>query len=708
MRKNLLGRLTARSQEDVARIASIWQIAAEGADRLGLVASVYRALTDIRTIRDIWQDLPEDERALIVALDGEPDASRTIPELAGMLGASESEIHRRAVSLFQKGLVVRDGDDAELKAGELPRLFLPRELATLFRRVRAEIAAGDASDAPFEALLANLDDVEIEQAADAWGVHVIAGLKKRGDLIRSLLAQVDDPLRRETMNAKLTGPAAKIWRRVGVAPGGGPLDLDEALAAAEFNERDPRARHRGRLALADLEDKLLVVHAYRDDGGRSVFIPRDIAEPGRRTAVEAPPPAPMSLTVERRKEQARPHAAAWDLMTVLRALTEPGAPPLLDLEALPHGWLARLNGVLWNRGDDVPPAGYLAFLIDLAEAEQLLDEGDAASNPGYALASEVRAWRAKSFTEQSARLRSDWLRAAVWIEGAERGEVDVWGADWAGFRLKLLAHLSMLADRQWRPLDETAAWLANRDPEMLGGQFRAATARATEVAGDERASRSAAIAEVVGVTLRTAGVWFGLIETSSQPRQPLMMRLTPLGAVLASGQPAPVDEPGARATLTVTPEAEVIVRDATPLRVWSLSAFAELIELGESSRYRLTESSVRRALAAGFDTGQITAFLAKETGKPLPAAVAASLAAWGKGAQRVRMNRSFTIVAGNASDAGELAVILEAARQPVRRFGDVVIVEAAERDGEERLTALLRANGYLIVENGDGNKTPTR
>ena len=117
-------------------------------------------------------------------------------------------------------------------------------------------------------------------------------------------------------------------------------------------------------------------------------------------------------------------------------------------------------------------------------------------------------------------------------------------------------------------------------PRSLGSQFGAATARATEVSGDERASRTAAIAEVIAVTLGTAAESFGLIETSSLPRQPRSMRLTPLGAALAEGKTPPAGEPGKRPPLEVSSSAEVIVRDATPLRVWSLSAFAELIDLG--------------------------------------------------------------------------------------------------------------------------------
>jgi hypothetical protein len=288
------------------------------------------------------------------------------------------------------------------------------------------------------------------------------------------------------------------------------------------------------------------------------------------------------------------------------------------------------------------------------------------------------------------------LRADDWIEGADRGDVDVWGADWAGFRLKLLTHLGAFNDRQWRPMDAAVAWLAQRDPEMLGAQFRAATARATEVSGDARASRAAAIAEVVGVTLRTAGVWFGLIETTAQPRQPLAMRLTALGAALAAGQAIPLDAPGPRPALDVTAEGDVLLRDPSPLRVWSLSAFADLAELGEASRYRLTEPSVRRALAAGFDTGQISQFLKKESGRELPAAVIASLATWGKSARRVRMSRAVVISADSADEAIELERVAAVAGVPARRFGEILIVEAEASD--DQVIAVLRANGYVILE----------
>ena len=703
MSKNLLGRLNARSAEDVARIAATWRIAIDGTDKLGMVASVYRALTDLRTIRDIWERLPDDERALTAALDSASNVALTIPELAATLNVPEEEIRRRATSLFQKGLVVREGDDAELKVGELPRLFLPREIAILIRRIRAEMVAGNVSGQPLESLLATLDDGEIEQAADAWGVHVIAGLKSRADLTRLVMTQINDPLRRETIIAKLTGAPAKIWRKLRAAPNGGPMELSEALAAAELSERDPRAVHRGRLALAELEDKLLVWHTFERDGSRHLFIPASILEPGHPTATQ-PPPGTAAIEPNPTPAARHPHALAWDLMTLLRAIAEPGAPRLVAIEEAPPGWLRKLNRVLWNRGADEPPEGYCSFLLDLAAIEHLVEGGDAATDQQYVLTADVRTWRSRGFPEQSSRLRSDWQRALDWIEGSELGDVEVWGADWPGFRLKLLTHLTAFADRQWRALHDAASWLASCDPDMLGGQFRAATARATEVPGDERASRSAAIAEVVAITLGTAAEWFGVIETSAAPRQPRSMRLTALGAALAEGKPAPVDEPGKRPPLEVTPSADVVLRDASPLRIWSLSAFADLVELGEESRYRLSETSVRRALEAGFETHQIVTYLAKENGETLPPEVHARLTQWSKETRRVRIARAITVAPDDAAELATLTAVFEQAGFHVRPLESTLTVEVTDQAGEDRARALLAANGYTLHRAGGDEK----
>jgi hypothetical protein len=179
------------------------------------------------------------------------------------------------------------------------------------------------------------------------------------------------------------------------------------------------------------------------------------------------------------------------------------------------------------------------------------------------------------------------------------------------------------------------------------------------------------------------------------------MRLTPLGVALAEGKTPPAGEPGKRPPLAVSPSAEVIVRDATPLRVWSLSAFAELVELGEESKYRLSETTVRRALAAGFDTRQIATYLARESDAALPAEVDASLKSWSKATRRVRVNRSLTVEPDDAAELEPLAALLAREGLRTRRSDDALIVDVGDQARESRARAALTANGYLSIESGE-------
>ena len=64
--------------------------------------------------------------------------------------------------------------------------------------------------------------------------------------------------------------------------------------------------------------------------------------------------------------------------------------------------------------------------------------------PLFELAPGFRAWRDRSFADQTAKLREAWLSATDWIEGRGRTELAVWGADWRGFRLRLRALLDEL------------------------------------------------------------------------------------------------------------------------------------------------------------------------------------------------------------------------------------------------------------------------
>lgn len=705
--RNLLGRLHARPPVELAGIAAFWQVPSAGGDRGAPVGSLYRALTDPRAVRAAWDRLAADERDLVrlLAVGAATEATPTLSELAARLNVPEGDARQTAGRLYRIGLLAREGDDEPLPIGGTPRLFLPRELALLFRRVQDEIEAGDLSATPLRALLSLLDDAEIEEAATIWGLRVVPGLRRREELTDRLLRQVGDPERVAAVIAGRRRDALAIWRRVRDEPAAGPVPLADAAAAAGLGGNDPRAGQRLRTALADLETALLVWHTYRADAGRWLFVPSEIRAPRPPAAPDLPPLAPVTAGAIEPPPWRHPDALAWDVLTLLREVVDAAPPWPADADP-PRAWLRRLNARLWHRGTELPPTGYVAFLAALARAEGLLQGGDP-DQPVPSITAAARVWRDRSFADQSERLRRRWLDGTDWIEGRSRGEVEVWGADWRGARrrlLPLLAHPAIgLTPGVWHALDSVATRIAAHDPDLLGATFTAATARhagGSGIGGDA-AGRLAAVAEVVAVELTTAFAWFGLVELAAIPGHAWALRVVgrrdDAVASLSSGPTAEVVGDGA---LVVTPTGEIELSEPTPVLVWSVSAFAEPERLERVARYRLSAGSLARALAAGFDVAQVAAFLTRQ-GRTLPPAVAVRLEEWARGYGRVRLRRAVVLSPDDPAALSQLRLLVVEAGLVARPLdGDALLLELPAGDGNDgddpelAVLALLRDRGY--------------
>ncbi len=672
-----------------------------------VVGALYRAMTDPRAMRDIWERLDPAERAMLTGLTDPSDEAPapTVDELAARLGVAATEARETAVGLYRAGILFREGDDEPLPIGAVPRLLLPRELALQIRRIQDELAAGNLAQSPLRVLLELLDDAELEAAAKIWGLRTVPGVARRRDLAVRLLRLINDPARVKRVVRGRGRDAAAIWKIVSAAPG--PVPLADLAASAGLAGSDTVARLRA--ALAELEGALLVWHAYRSDGTRWLFVPPEIRSPGEREGATLPELVTIEPEPELVPPWRHPDSVAWDLLTLLRIVSNPQTP-IWEAGETPPRWLLRAVAPrLWFGGRDGPPVGYLELLQALALAEGVLAIDEDARPRRIVAGPHARAWRGIGFATQTKRLRDRWLRLPRWIEGEAADVVDIWGADWRGMRPRLLTALADpdigVIPPRWVTLESLALRLAARYPRLLGPSFTAATARLGGEAGagvDEDEARAAALSDVIALELGGPFVWFALAETVDRPGQARVIRLTPHGVALAKREPEPVEDDagGLLPPLAVDPSGEITLQLPSPDRVWALTAFAELVDLGRQSHYRLTPGSLGTALAAGVELEQIVRYLERGSRQPLAKDLAANLTTWARGFHRVEMRRAVILRPDNTAERPALIQALAEAGWMAEPLGELAVLVALALDvgdagqGEEALIGTLRAAGH--------------
>src|SRR5215204_1029631 len=110
--RNLLGRLQARRLLTLLRIREAWSVPLYVESKSEVVGALYRAMTDMWTVRDVWDRREPADRAMVVALTDAPDEALapTLDELATRLGVAVEEVRETALRLYRAGILARDGD----------------------------------------------------------------------------------------------------------------------------------------------------------------------------------------------------------------------------------------------------------------------------------------------------------------------------------------------------------------------------------------------------------------------------------------------------------------------------------------------------------------------------------------------------------------------------------------------------------------------
>lgn len=681
--RNLLGRLHARQLPELLRIAEFWGVLEQGESKSEIVSTLYRTLTDPRAIRDLWEAITPEERQVALVLADAPDDAEapTLPILAAQADMSLMEARETALNLYRCGVLAREGDDDPLRVGEAPRLLMPREVALNIRRIQDEMAAGDLAQSPLRVLIELLDDAELEQAARIWGLSTLPGVARRPEVANRVLRLVNDPQRIDRVVAGRSRDASAIWRLV--RAGDTPVPLPE-IAAAVGIAAHAKGTARLRAALAELESALLVWHAYRPDGSRWLFVPREIRFPDQMPAVALPP---LAAAVATTPPWRHPDAFAWDLLTVQRIISGARSPHWLLSDPAPR-WLARAaSRLLWYGQRDGVPPGYLELLQALGLAEGLLVADEATSPQRVIVGPAAKAWRQSTFPEWSSRLRERWLHLPRWTEGDPAGIVELWGADWRGMRPRLLEALAdpeiALAEQDWVTVESLATRIAARYPALLGPSFTAATARLAGEIGagpDEAEARAAALSDVISFELSGPFVWFGITSVADPPGQP---------RAIALREPT-ADEDGVvdgHAPLHVAASGEVSLTLPTPDRVWALSAFAEQVDLGVASHYRLTSRSIGAAIATGVTQERIVAFLERGSRTALPEELLGQIAAWAQAQRVVHLQRAISLQLDTPALREALLHRLQQETWQVERLGEqglLVQLASPDADAEEQ------------------------
>ncbi len=668
--RNLMGRLNARTDEELQRISIAWLLPGTARDRAALIAQLMRAMTDLRATRDFWMRRSQDERAMIalyVATDA--DQGFTIDELAARLGADEAAARATATRLYQAGALATNARQQTLSVGELPRLFLPRELGQLFARIQDELDAGDISGSPLPALLTLLDDTDIQRAAELWGLEAMPGLRTRRELTDGLLELTTYPDRRQAVERKLGWDAKRVLAMVAELPAGQSTPLAEIADMLELDPEHARTAERLRNALTELEEALLVWHTFLPDGSRALVQPlwqRSVPEPARDREV---PPQPIGATPEPADPIDR-HALAWDLLTLLRWLGA-GTPAVASLSSATMRARRRFNELLWNRGGEEPHPGYLELLAALADRGNLLDppDADARANPA------LRVWRSRTFGDQTAQLIFWWLSAATWIEALDQEEVVVSGAHWPQFRRRLLVLLPELEPDGWYRLDELARWLSHRSSDALGEAVQIATARPVDARLDRSTERLSSLEQVVERTLRSGFAWFGLVDIAHIPAIGEVVRVSDAGLIAAGVGEAGVEPEPDEPPLMVHPDLTVTLSAPSPVRIWSVTAFADQVRLQPRAEYRITNRSLKRALTAGFRVKEVETFLERQSGTPLDSGARDQLQRWADTLGRVWLAPAMIVQAEQDEETSALRATLVQAGLKVTPLGAALLVE---------------------------------
>ncbi len=650
--RNLLGRLIERSPQSLSSIGQFWDVPLDGIDPHRDAGQLYPVLTDAWSLALAWERLSPREQQILDML-ASARGPVDLESLAATLAQEPHALLPALRRLYRIGLIASERA-AEADESTL-RFYVPTEIAHILSRLEEERVHPPSGTEPLAWFLERLADVELLELAERMGMSVLPAVTQRQEALRFAQQRLHDRHWLAEALATLSPAAARLWSWLNGCSGA-PL-ASEVQTATGFSFSELRR------AVRELAQLGVLWRSYDAHGRLLLLVPQATRQPHRPHARLLP--ALIEAQAATTWPLAYPWAVAWDLLTVLRALHASGSRWRPGDGQPPSVVLKRVEGRLWIGRPGQPPAAYFAFLNALAFSLGLID-----SNGAPAPRDRLRSWLRFPFPEQGRRLLRAWRRLSDWPEGQNQARLAVPHLDWLALRARLLSGLRELRTGQWYALDAVvdrlSALLAPAG-RLHGDQQRTAPAPGLEEA----------LHQVVATTLGSSLRWLGLVEHGRDADGDPVVRLNDAGAWLLGVHSAPPAQPRSGPAVTADEDGWIAVIHPSPALVWAVSAFADLTELGPPARYRITRSSLLRALRGGLQLDQIVRYLEGQLSEPPPGELVQRLEQWVSSYHAAWLTQAMVVESAEPHQ-------LEQAREKLAQAGF-----ATEGIGSQRLLLLL-------------------
>ena len=275
----------------------------------------------------------------------------------------------------------------------------------------------------------------------------------------------------------------------------------------------------------------------------------------------------------------------------------------------------------------------LSFLLDLGRE---LGWWRVAAGRLRLLAAPVRSWLQLTAPNQAHALWQAWLDSTEWDDlhrvPTLRCEGSGWRNDAVATRRRLLANLATIRPGSWQRTEDWVAAVQRHDPDFQrsDGIYTTWYIRRVDEAGYLLGFEH--WDDVEGALLRflVSGPlhWLGALdlgEAAAAPGRPDVLRVTSQGAAWLRQQPAALRAPPS-APIRVEADFSISVPHSAPaFDRFRVARFTQWEASQPDFRYRITQTALRRAAAAGVTTARVLAFLRHVTQGQLPANVARAL-----------------------------------------------------------------------------------